>query len=631
MMMQGLRKAGQTWLGKLVVGVLFGLLILSFAIWGIADVFRGGSVAPVVTVGSTKISAEQVRTAYQTELQNLSRRLRRTVTTEQARAFGLDQQIVSKMVAEAAIDERVNQLGLSISDKTIADAIINDPTFKGINGQFDRNQFASVLRDNGFTEQRFVAEQRKVYLRQHLAEALTGGVSVPVVMKEALHRLTYETRAVEYVIVPAAGIDPGQPDDAAIQKYFDERKASFRAPELRTANIIVLNAASVAKPDAVSDADALKLYESVKAQRFGSAEKRRIQRVGFKTLDEAKAAAEKIKAGATFEAIAAEAGVKDADRDLGLLARGDVLDKAVAEAAFALAANAVSEPLNGDFGPVLVRVTEIQPESVQPFAQVAATLKNEMAVSAARQSLRDMHDKIEEARANAKPLAEIASGNGLALRAVSLDRQGRDATGKPVDVPELESLVRAVFASDIGVDNEPVSTRDDGYVWFDITKIDPEKERPLADVREQVIAGWRADAVARALSEKANTIIKAVDGGQTLAAASSAEVKTIAELKRDTAQGDLSRSAAVQAFSAPIGKPFSAPAASGADRVVARVTAVNVPPFVNTTQEAAQMEERLKNSIETELMAQYVNRLQTDLGVSTNERSLRVAIGGSDQ
>lgn len=633
MMMQGLRKAGETWLGKLVVGVLFGLLILSFAIWGIADVFRGGSAAPVATIGSTKISTEQLRSTYQTELQNLSRRLRRTVTTDQARALGLDQQILGKMVAEAALDERISELGLSISDKTIADAILNDPAFKGINGQFDRNQFAQVLRDNGYTEQRFVAEQRKVYLRQHLAEGLTGGVTVPVAMKEALHRLTYETRAVEYVIVPAAGIDPGQPDDAAVQKFFDERKANFRAPEYRTVNLITLTPDAVAKPDAVTDADVQKFYESVKTQRFGTPERRRIQRIGFKSLDDAKAAAEKIKGGATFEAIAAEQGVKDADRDLGLLSRPEVLDKGVAETAFTLAANVISEPVNGDFGPVLVRVTEIQPETVQPFEQVANTLRGELAVSAARQTLRDIHDKVEEQRGNAKPLAEIAASVGLTLRTVEMDRQGNDRAGKPVNaVADLESVVRAVFASDIGVDNEPVSLRDSGYIWFDVTKIDPEKERALTEVREQVVAGWRADAVARALTDKANAITKAVDGGQTLAAAAApAEIKTVAELKRDTPAGDLSRSAAVQAFSVPVGKAFSAPAASGTDRIVARVTAVTVPPFANSTQEAAQMEERMRSSIEGELMTEYITRLQNDFGVKTNERSLRLAIGGSEQ
>ena len=630
MMMQGLRKAGQTWLGKLVVGVLFGLLILSFAVWGIADVFRGGSVAPVATVGNTTITTEQVRTAYQTELQNLSRRLRRTVTNEQARSLGLDQQIVSKMVAEAALDERISQLGLSISDKTIADAITNDPAFKGINGQFDRNVFAQTLRDNGFTEQRFVAEQRKVYLRQHLAEALTGGMTVPVVMKEALHRLTYETRALEYIVLPAAGIDPGQPDDAALQAFFTERKANFRAPEYRTVNLVTLTPDAVAKPDSVTEADVRKFYDSVKAQRFGTAERRRIQRIGFKSMDDAKAAADKIKAGATFETIATEQGVKDADRDLGLLARAEVLDKALAEAAYALTKDSVSEPVNGDFGPVLLRVTDIQPEAIQPYEQVAATLRTEMAVSAARQTLREVHDKIEEQRATAKPLPEIAAAVGLAVRTVEIDRQGRDRSGKPVEnLTDVDSVVRAVFASDIGVDNEAVSLRDSGYIWFDVTKIDAEKERPLADVRDQVVAGWRTDALAKKLSDNANAIIKKVEAGDTLAAAAAPlDIKTAAELKRDTALGDISRSAAAQAFNLPQGKWFTAPAANGTDRLVARVTSIAVPPFTNTSQESVQMEERIRQSTESELLAQYINRLQTDLRVQTNDRSLRLAIGG---
>ena len=78
-MMQGLRNAGQSWIGRIVVGILFGLLILSFGFWGIGDVFRGNQRSTVATVGDREVTAEAVRTAYQTELQTLSRRLRRNV------------------------------------------------------------------------------------------------------------------------------------------------------------------------------------------------------------------------------------------------------------------------------------------------------------------------------------------------------------------------------------------------------------------------------------------------------------------------------------------------------------------------------------------------------------------------
>src|SRR6476469_5667214 len=94
-MMEGLRKAGQSWLGRIVVTIMYGFLILSFAIWGIGDMLRQTGRQVVAKVGSTEISAVAFRDAYQTELQSLSRRARRPITNEEARAYGLDRQVLN--------------------------------------------------------------------------------------------------------------------------------------------------------------------------------------------------------------------------------------------------------------------------------------------------------------------------------------------------------------------------------------------------------------------------------------------------------------------------------------------------------------------------------------------------------
>src|SRR3954467_11806287 len=96
-MLQGFRKAGQSWLGKTVITVMFGFLIVSFAIWGIGDIFRQSGPSIVAPVGSTKISPETVRPAYQTELQRMSRQFRRNITPEQARLLGLDRQVLTRL------------------------------------------------------------------------------------------------------------------------------------------------------------------------------------------------------------------------------------------------------------------------------------------------------------------------------------------------------------------------------------------------------------------------------------------------------------------------------------------------------------------------------------------------------
>ena len=51
-MLRGMRKASSNWLGKAVMAVVMGVLIVSFGVWGIADVFRGFHAGALATVGS---------------------------------------------------------------------------------------------------------------------------------------------------------------------------------------------------------------------------------------------------------------------------------------------------------------------------------------------------------------------------------------------------------------------------------------------------------------------------------------------------------------------------------------------------------------------------------------------------
>ena len=127
-MLEGMRRGAQNWLGKTVLTILFGTMIISFTIWGVGDVFRGIGVSNIAEVGSTNISTVDFRSAYQTQLQNLQRQARRAITNEQARAYGLDRQVLGRMIADAALDQKVAELRLAMSDEDIARAILEDPT-----------------------------------------------------------------------------------------------------------------------------------------------------------------------------------------------------------------------------------------------------------------------------------------------------------------------------------------------------------------------------------------------------------------------------------------------------------------------------------------------------------------------
>ena len=175
------------------------------------------------------------------------------------------------------------------------------------------------------------------------------------------------------------------------------RRASKR-PNIAPINVLAVTPTSLAKPGEVTDDDARALYEKVKDARFGAPEKRKLQQIVFKTDAEADEALAKIKAGTSFEDIAKARGLTDKDIDLGEVTRAAVFDKAVADAGFALAAGAVSDVVKGQFGPALIRVTEITPANLKPYDEVAAQLKQEIAVDRAASDALNIHDKIEDAR-----------------------------------------------------------------------------------------------------------------------------------------------------------------------------------------------------------------------------------------
>ncbi|AMJ60114.1 peptidylprolyl isomerase [Bosea sp. PAMC 26642] len=635
MMMQGIRKAGQSFVGKLIIFVLFGFLIFSFAIWGIGDIFQGYGRNSVARVGKSEIGLEQMRTAYQNEVQLLTRQQRRQITPEMARALGLDRQVLSRLVTEAVLDQTTRSMKLGVSDETIRDLILQDATFRDGSGQFSAARFNELLRSNGFTEQLYVREQRATILRQQIAEMVVGAVGAPGALQQLGHRLRNERRAVTFARVPAtAAGEIAAPSEAQLKTFFDERKASFRAPEFRSANLLSISAETLADPSKVGDDEAKARYEQIKAQRFTTQETRTIQQIVFPNAEEAQAAKARIDAGETFDAIAAARNVAASDLTLGTVTRAQVFDAAVRDAAFALVQDAVGGPVAGGFGPVLLRVTAIVPENVRPFEAVAAELKTEIARSKAAGQITDLHDKIEDQRASAKPLTDIAREFGLPLIAfgpVDSGLRKPDGSQQPAPVGG-DPTVQAIFRSDTGVDNEAIRLpRDTGYVWFDVTKIDAARERGFDEVKTEVEAQWRADEVASRLSAKTRDFVQNLDKGETFDAVASAAgltSETAEGLGRQDQRPDLPVNVVSLIFGTVVGKAGSAALADGS-RILFRVDAATVPPYVRTTQEAENFATRLGASVSEDILSQYVGKLQADLGVSINETAFRNATGGA--
>ena len=633
-MLDGMRAASQNWIGRTIMGLLMGVIVLSFAIWGIGDIFKGIGTNKIASVGSAEIATESYRNAYQIELQRLQRRAQRVITNDEARQIGLDRQVLGRMVSEAALDQKAKDLGLAMSDAQAAKLIADDPSFKDATGRFDKMRFDAALRDNGYNERGFVREQKATYLRQAIAEAIAGKVTAPRALSEAIHRYNNETRSVDYFILPppdAATI--AAPAADVLQKFYDERRTSFRAPEYRKIVTLELTPASISKPADVSDADAMKLYEQVKGQRFGTAETRDMQQIVFPTTAEAQQAADQIKGGAQFEDVATARKLSKKDIDIGSVTRGSVADAAIAAAAFALPEGGVSAPVAGSFGTVLVKVTKINPESVRPFVDVASELKSELALQRAAKSVQTLHDTIEDQRASGKTLTEGAKAAGLEARMIdAVDAAGRDPAGKEVTgLTAAADLLKAAFASDIGVDNETVSTRDNGYVWFEVAGIDPARQKSLEEARDAVLAAWRDEELQRALTEKASAMVKRIDDGEPVAKVANeaaVEIKTASSIKRGGGDG-MEPTAIAQIFNQPNGGTGSAAVTRG--RLVFHVNDSAVSEYNPDSDENKKLAEQIGPAVSEGILSEFIARMELDAGVRLNEAAFRAATGGAQQ
>ncbi len=629
-----MRKASSNWLGKIVMATVMGVLIISFGVWGIADIFRGFGQSTLAKVGHSEISTEQFRQIYTERLQQIGRQFGRPLTMDQARAFGLDRQVLQQTIAEAALDEEARRLGLGQSNDETMRMIFNDPSFKGVNGAFDPARFQTVIRQFGYSEQRFIAEQRRVSLRRQIAGTIGAGIETPKVLIDALARFQNEQRTIEYVkldATQAGAIDPPSPE--ALAAYFDDHKTLFRAPEYRKISFVAVTPAEIGKWSEVSDEDARKAFEQ-RQDKLGTPERRQVSQIVFPNAEEAMAARNRIVSGLSFEDLAKERGLNPSDVDLGLIAKSAIVDPAIADAAFSLQSGEVSQPEQGKFGFALVKIGKIEPAVTPTYESVAAELKKEIASERARTKVAELRDKMEDERGGGASVIEAAQKLGLAAVTIdAVDRSGRLPNGQPAsNVPRGLDVVSQAFNSDVGVDNDPIQFNG-GYVWYDVVAITPSRERSLDEVKDQVEAKWRDDQITSRLRSKATDMVQKLEQGGKLADAAAQaglSVTTASGFKRDASLPGLPAGAIAAAFRTVKDGVGQTPDIGANAWIVFRVTDISVPPVDLASDNIKKLKDTVQRGLTDEQLAEYITRLESEIGTNVNQTAFAQVTGANN-
>jgi len=609
----------------IVVKFLFSILVLAFAVWGIGDYsFLKKSDPTALEIGNVKVPASQLDQQYHTELDRLRRTLGQ-IDPETARQFGLMDQVIQRVVYRTLLDKAAKDLGVRLGDDVVRSRVLADPQLQGPNGQFDRDRFQQILYQNNLTESGFIAMYREDFTRALVTEALSGGAHVPEAVVDRLYRYRNERRGGEAVFVPAASFpDVGKPTDADLKAVYDDNHDRFTAPEYRALTVVRVSPEDLMSHVSVTDQQIEDEYRA-RLPTLGTPEKREVEQLLFHDEAAAKAAYDKLKGGADFDAVAKDNKQTSDQTNLGLVTRQDLVAQ-LADSVFSLPQGGFSQPVQSPFGWHILRVSKIEAGQQPKLAEVRDQMANEVKQRLAGDAAYDASNKLEDAVNGGATVEEAAAKLGLTpVKVAAVDAHGNAPDGKPVPVLEgANDALSTAFDTTEGSDTQLLEGKKDTWFMIHVSGVTPSALKPLDAVHDQVVALWITKKQSEAAKARAEEILKAVKDGKPLDQAASAyklTVSPVAPAVRDAGfkpGATVSPEITARLFSLKPNEAAVVPARDGYN--VVRLTQVVAADPKSDAAGVEQVRTQLRQQIGGDIVATYVDALRARYGVTIDHQ-----------
>jgi peptidyl-prolyl cis-trans isomerase D len=533
------------------------------------------------------------------------------------------------MIAGAAIEAHADQLGLALSDKTLAEGIQSDPNFQ-TDGKFNRQGFESLLHQIGLSEQGFLNLRRKDELKGAIVGALLKSQTVPTPLFDLIHAYNQEKRVLEWIKIDPEAVTVAEPDEATLKKRYEDDKAKYMTPEYRKVQVLMLTADDLKKNIVISDDEIAKAYDDDK-DSYNTPEQRRVQQIAFKDKATAEAALKALRDGTkSFADVAKEAGAKDTDVDLGLITKKALIDPKVADVAFSLEKDKYSDVIEGRFATVIVRVTQIEPGTTHTLADVKDQVREKLATDKAHNDLQSKRDDVEDARLAGKTLKEIADQLKLSFKEIpAIDATGLGPDGKPVmETPDVRKIAARAFAPDSS-DDSAIDLLNDGYAWVNVLSTDAPKQKTYDEVKDEVKKDYMSSEHHRLIDELAKKMTDKVNAGEpmtSLETEAKNKVEKTEPITRKTIPQSITQSMVTQAFGLPKGKAGHGPSSDNTTDIVFRVADI-IPAAAPSLTETDELTRQLHDELANQSLTEYTEALKKRYGASVNQVEFNSAVG----
>lgn len=492
-------------ISKTLMWILMGLLIFGLGGFGITNL--GGAVQTVGSVSGKPIDVNEYYRAVQQELSAIQQQTGQRITFAQAQQFGLDQQVLGRLVTERALDSEAERLGLSMGDENLRDQILTIPAFQNLSGAFDRESYRFALQNSGLTETEFENSLREDAARTLLQSAVIGGIEMPESYADALVAYLGERRSFSIATLTEANLDAeiAAPDEAALRAYYDANIDAFMQPATRDITYVWITPAMLLDTVDVDEETLRKEYEARDAE-FNQPERRLVERLVFGTSEDATAALAQVTGGETsFEALVEARGLTLQDVDMGDVTQESLVDNGAL--IFGAESGDVVGPAQTDLGPALFRVNAVLAAQSVSFDEAEPMLRDALAMDRARRVIDAQINDVDDLLAGGASLEEVAEESDLVLGSVNFHA---NSEGEIAGYDDFRRVAQIVTAEDF----PEVEQLDDGGIFA--LRLDGTTEAaptPFDDAKAEVEAAWRAAEVQTALKAQAEALTEKMAAG----------------------------------------------------------------------------------------------------------------------
>ena len=526
-MMSLFRRYTESWIAR----IFFVIMAISFVGWGISgDLFRAmGPPSWIAKVGGQTIEVPAFQAEYQRALAQQTRNLPsgQEATADLRRQVG--QQTLNRMIAQAALAVELRDLRVVTPDEALAAVVRSMPAFRGSDGKFSHAVLTQVLQNNGYSEAGFLRQMRADIAQQQLLSAVSGSVGAADVEVKPLYESEFEKRSADTALFAlSAAPEPAAPDEAALQAWYKDHPKSYTTPQFRRIKAIELSPQSLGPQISVSDQELHAAYDEHKAD-YQKPEMRSAEVISAPDQAKAQALAAQWRGAPAGPEGWAAIGAAAKAQGASAITQDDATevqfpDPDLAKAVFSAAANAVSEPVKGQLGWFVVKVTKITPGVSTTFDQAKDALLARLRASKAADLMYDRANKLDQLLGNGTGLDDLPGDLGLIGVAGTMDSKGNTETGSAAPIPGPPELKAAVIAAAFQAHRGDVpqltevqtpSTGGSAYYALAVDNIIPAGRKPFDAVKQDVAEDWKLDQRRQSESHAATAMMTSVKAGKS--------------------------------------------------------------------------------------------------------------------